>query len=261
MSQTFAFDDETSRRVEALYRTPDAIRRRSLALQLLEPREGERILDVGCGPGFLASDLAGAVGPEGLVHALDVSPPMLALAAARCAGQPWVRLESGDAARLELDDGAYDAVLSVQVHEYVADVEGSLRALRRALRRGGRALVVATDWDSIVWASSDDARMARILSAFDEHVAHPHLPRRLGPLLAQVELPVQRVEVFVQLNPVLDASGFSFGLLDLVHRFVPGRRGVTQAEADGWAEDLRALGARGEYFFSLNQYFFLARRA
>jgi hypothetical protein len=36
---------------------------------------------------------------------------------------------------------------------------------------------------------------------------------------------------------------------------------VTQAEADAWADDLRALGARGEYFFSLNQYFFLARRS
>jgi SAM-dependent methyltransferase len=261
MAKPLTFDEETSRRVEALYRTPDAIRRRSFALQLLEPREGERILDVGCGPGFLAADLAAAVGPGGLVHALDVSPSMLALAAARCAPLPCVKLERADAGTLALAADAYDAALSVQVHEYVAEVEGSLRSLARALRPDGRALVVATDWDSLVWASSDRGRMARVLSAFEEHLAHPHLPRALVPLLARVGLPVQRVEVLVQLNAVLDASGYSHGLLDLVHRFVPGRRGVTQAEADAWADDLRALGARGEYFFSLNQYFFLARRS
>jgi SAM-dependent methyltransferase len=260
VSAPLSFDAATARRIEALYQSPDAIRRRSLALRLLEPRSGERILDIGCGPGFLASELGAAVGSTGALRAIDSSPAMLDLARARCASQPWVAIEAGDAERLAPEPGAYDAAVSVQVHEYVRDVEASLRDVQRALRPGGRFLVVATDWDSIVWHASDSGRMARVLSAFEEHLAHLHLPRRLGPLLASAGFEVRRREVLVQFNPVLDPNTFSHGLIELIRRFVPGRRGVTGEEAEAWAEDLRALGARGESFFSLNQYFFLATK-
>jgi SAM-dependent methyltransferase len=260
MSGGLRFDEATARGIEVLYRSPDAMRRRSRVLELLRPRSGERVLDVGCGPGFLASELGAAVGPSGAVEALDNSDAMLELARARCAGAPWVRIRHGDAERLDAAPGAFDAAVSVQVHEYVKDVAGSLAALARALRPGGRALVVATDWDSLVWHASDAERMRRVLSAFDEHLADPHLPRRLAPLLAGAGLAVTRCEALVQLNEFLDPNTFSSGLLELIRRFVPGRRGVSREEADAWAEDLRELGRRGEYFFSLNQYVFLASR-
>ena len=51
------------------------------------------------------------------------------------------------------------------------------------LRPGGRLLVLDTDWDSIVWHSSDRERMERVLAAWNEHLADPYLPRRLPGLL------------------------------------------------------------------------------
>ena len=260
MGAGLGFDEATARRIEALYQSPGAIRRRSLVLGLLRPRSGERILDVGCGPGFLAAELGAAVGPSGAVEAIDTSDAMLALSRARCGAQPWVSVRRGDAARLELADGAFDAAVSVQVHEYVKDVAGSLGAVFRGLRAGGRALVVATDWDSLVWHSSDPDRMRRVLSAFDEHLADAHLPRRLGPLLVHAGFALRRCEVLVHLDDAFDPSTFGHGLSDLIQRFVPGRRGVTHEEADAWAADLAELGRRGEYFFSLNQYLFLAAK-
>jgi arsenite methyltransferase len=260
VSAALPFDEVTARRIEALYLSPGAIRRRCEVLRLLEPLSGERIVDIGCGPGFLAAEIGASLGPSGALRAIDSSPSMLALARARCAAQPWITVESGDAAELPFEAGAFDAAVSVQVHEYVRGIDAALVDVARVLRAGGRALLVATDWDSIVWHSSDARRMARVLSAFEEHLAHLHLPRRLGPLLERAGLRVQRREVLVQFDPVFDANTFSAGLLDLIHRFVPGRRGVTQDEADAWADDLRELGARGESFFSLNQYFFLAAK-
>lgn len=260
MSTSLPFDEQTARRIEVLYGSPDAIRRRSHVLQMLEPRSGERILDIGCGPGFLAAEIGVAVGPSGSLCAIDASAPMLERARARCDSLPWVVVQGGDAARLDFEDGAFDAAVSVQVHEYVADAEGSLQELARVLRPGGRALVVATDWGSIVWHSRDPERTRRVLSAFEEHLADPHLPRRLHSLLAGAGLPARRCEVLVQFNPRLDANTYSAGLLDLVQRFVPGRRGVSREEADAWAADLRACGAEDAYFFSLNQYFFLAEK-
>lgn len=259
MSQTL-FDDATARRLEVLYTSPDAVRRRSEVLRLLDVRAGERVLDIGCGPGFLAAEIAASVGPAGSVRGIDSSDAMVTVARARCAAQSWVTIERGEATHFELADGEIDAAVSVQVYEYVADIAGALREVCRVLRPGGRTLIVDTDWDSIVWHSSDPQRMIHVLDAFEEHLAHPRLPRALGPVLSRTGFRVERCEVLVLLNPVQAPNTFSYGLVDLVHRFVPGRRGVTQDEADAWAEDLRARGRSGEYFFSLNQYFFLASK-
>jgi len=49
--------------------------------------------------------------------------------------------------------------------------------------------------------------------------------------------------------------------MQLIASFVPGRRGVTAEEAAAWLAHLQDLGARKEYFFSINRYLFLAHRA
>ncbi len=59
-------------------------------------------------------------------------------------------------------------------------------------------------------------------------------------------------------NPEYSEDIFSRWILDYMVGFLGGRDGVTQEEVEAWAEDLRELGARGEYFFSLNRYLFLA---
>ena len=50
MSNGLQFDEETSRKVEALYLTPDVVAQRGQVLRALELREGERVLDIGSGP-------------------------------------------------------------------------------------------------------------------------------------------------------------------------------------------------------------------
>jgi hypothetical protein len=126
------------------------------------------------------------------------------------------------------------------------------------LAPGGRLLVLDTDWDSIVWRSDDDALMLRVLDAWDEHLAHRDLPRRLPELLAGAGFALRECAVVPMLNVGGHEDTFSGGLIDLVARFVEGRRGVGADEARAWADGLRAMGPR--YFFSLNRYLFLATR-
>jgi NAD(P)-dependent dehydrogenase (short-subunit alcohol dehydrogenase family) len=181
------FDAATSRRVEASYATPDVVEQRRIIIGALSLQPGERVLDIGSGPGFLACEMASAVGPSGSVTGIDPSQDMLSLAAGRAA-PAHVTFGPGDATDLPFADGTFDAVTSTQVYEYVADMPRALSEARRVLRRGGRLLVLDTDWDSIVWASSDADRMRRVLSAWDEHLADPHLPRRLAGLMADAGL-------------------------------------------------------------------------
>ena len=62
-------------------------------------------------------------------------------------------------------------------------------------------------------------------------------------------------------NPAYDDNTYSARIIDMIVAFVVRRGGVTQAEADAWAFDLRRAGERGDYFFSLNRYLFAAHRS
>ena len=79
MSQ-LVFDDDLANQLETLYRTGDVLRRRRLVREALGAAPGERVLDVGCGPGFYVAELLSQVGATGAVVGVDASPQTLALA-------------------------------------------------------------------------------------------------------------------------------------------------------------------------------------
>jgi len=164
----------------------------------------------------------------------------------------------GDALSLPFDAGVFDAAVSTQVLEYIDDVGAALAEARRVLRPGGRLLVLDTDWDSIVWRSSDDGRMRRVLEAWNEHLADPYLPRRLPGLLRSAGFELSECTIAPILNLGYAPPTYSTGLIDIVAGFAAGRAGVTEAEAKAWADDLTGLG--DDYFFSLNRYQFVATR-
>ena len=255
---TLEFDESAARGVERTYATPDVVAQRAQVLELLVPQAGERVLDVGSGPGFLAQSLGEAVGPTGAVHALDPSAPMNTLARARCGRLPWISVDEGDALAMPYPEATFDAGVSTQVYEYVPDMPAALTELRRVLRRGGRALVLDTDWDSLVWHTRDRELHRRVMAAWEEHLADARLPRRLAGLLRRAGFEVCAQRVLVLFNPTLHAQTYSGNVMDLIAEFVTGRQGLTAADAEAWLADLRARDDEGDYLFSLNRYVFLA---
>jgi ubiquinone/menaquinone biosynthesis C-methylase UbiE len=261
MSTGLQFDAKLAEALEEQYKRPQMVLRRAAALRLAAPRFGERVLDVGCGPGFLCADFAAGVGKEGSVLGVDQSESMLGLAKARCASFSNVRFETGDAASLPAEDAAFDLVTSTQVLEYVAEIDRALGEIARVLRPGGRTVLLATDWRSVAWHSSEDARMDRMLSAWEEHLAHPALPRTLAARLARQGLRVATIERYSIIEGADERSGYAAMLMGTLPDFAPGRRGVTEEEARAWLADLEQLRERGEFHLSVGQYFFVATKS
>jgi SAM-dependent methyltransferase len=253
------FDDDLGSELEALYRTRDIVGRRKLVRAALAARPGERILDVGCGPGFYLAELADEVGPEGALVGVDLSPQMLALAYRRLGERENVALHEGESGSLPVESGSFDAAVCVQVLEYVADVPAALAEIHRALRPGGRVLLWDVDWSTVSWHSTDPERMRHALLAWDGHLTHPALPRQLAAHLRAAGFDDVEVEGHVFATTSLDPESFGGALFPMVERFLAAREDFG-AESGAWADEQRELDARGKLFFSVTQFRFLATR-
>lgn len=104
-------------------------------------RPGQRVLDVGCGPGALTSVLVERVGADAVL-AIDPSPSFVAACAAR---HPRANVQQGQGEDLPLDDGSVDRVLSQLVLHFVSDGAGVAAEFARVLAPGG--LAAACVWD------------------------------------------------------------------------------------------------------------------
>lgn len=256
----YVFDERATRQLEIVYRTRDVLRRRRLVREALAVEAGDRVLDVGCGPGFFAAELLPLVGANGAVVGVDTSAPMLAAAARRCEGLGNATFHEGSATSLPLPDRSFDRALCVQVLGHVADVPAALAEIHRVLRPGGRVLVWDVDWSTVSWHSADPERMQRMLRAHDGHLAHPALPRTMAAALRAAGFAEVRAEGHAFVTAELDPETFGGMALARVEEFLAGRRDVEAADVTAWAQEQRELGARGEYYFAVVQCGFTAIR-
>jgi arsenite methyltransferase len=256
MSQ-LVFDESIVEQLEVLYRSRDVLRRRTLVYEALGAERGDRILDAGCGPGFYTLELLDQVGPEGALVSVDQSPQMLAVARRRTQDHRNVTFEEGDVTALPVESGGFDRALSVQVLEYVRDVRAGLAEMHRALRPGGRVVIWDVDWATVSWHSEDPDRMARILAAWDAHLAHPSLPRTLSASLRAAGFTNVRMDAHAFATDELTEESYGGAALPVIERYVAGQ-GADEVEA--WAAEQRELGERGEFYFACMQLCFSAER-
>jgi len=126
---------------------PAIQRLRATAAELLRPRLGDRLLDVGCGTGDVVRALAGLVGSRGTVVGIEPSATMLDEARRRTAESTLhVDFSSGDIAQLDFDDATFDGVICERVFQHLDRPRAALAELVRVTRPGGQIIVVDTDW-------------------------------------------------------------------------------------------------------------------
>lgn len=120
---------------------------RERALQILDARPNERILEIGCATGHATIEIAQSIGSAGHVDALDISPRMMRQTEANVHAmelQDQVSFVIGDATRIPVEGPSYDAVYTSFTVELLEPTElpVALKEIRRVLRPEGRLVVV-----------------------------------------------------------------------------------------------------------------------
>ena len=106
-------------------------------------RAGQRVLDVGCGPGALTAELVARTGSAN-VAAVDPSPSFVEAARER---NPGVDVRQASAEQLPFEDAGFDAALAQLVVHFMAEPVAGIREMARVVRRGG--VVAACVWDHV----------------------------------------------------------------------------------------------------------------
>lgn len=253
------FDAEITKLLETAYAGSEFAARRRASFDALAPAPGDRVLDIGCGNGTLLVDIARRVDGGGEVTGLDPSRDMLDAARARGEGLDNLRFVEGRATDLPFEDESFDKAVSLQVFEYVEDVETALSEVARVLRTGGRFVIADLHFDTWVWASDDPARMQRMMKAWGHHAVHWDLPERLPSLLEDAGFLVDAVTPHTTCDHQMRPDGYGAILIPLMESHARETGLVGETEIDTWADEQRQRAHDGRYFLSLTQFVITAR--
>jgi len=177
-----------------------------LMLGLAPVREGDRVLDVGCGIGLETTRLARRVGPSGRVVGIDVSTPMIAEARRRaeCDGAQ-IEYVVMDAQHLDFPDGAFDLCRTERVLRYIEQPDQALREMTRVLRPGGSVVAFDFDSDATVIDAPDAVLTRRVREILDAAVPQGWIGRQLPRLFREAGLSEIEVVPHVLLLPSLES--------------------------------------------------------
>lgn len=123
----------------------------ALQLQWLDIKEGDHVLDVGCGIGLQAKAMAKLVGSEGKVAGTDLSNTLIEIARERTASSNLpLEFFTANALAQPFPDQSFDRIRTERVLMYIKDTQAVLREFKRLLKPGGKVVIFDFDWDGMV---------------------------------------------------------------------------------------------------------------
>ena len=207
---------------------------KSLAVSELALRQGDVVVDLGCGPGADLPAFADAVGGSGQVIGVDNDPAAVRQAMERTADLPQVDIRHGDIHALDLPASSADRVHADRVLQHVADPGTALAQARRILRADGTAVFAEPDWDTLV-IDYPDLATARAYTRYiaDHVVRNAALGRQLARLAEQAGLRVRKVIPITAVFRDVRAADQVLGIQRVTSRAVDARY-LTQDSACRW---------------------------
>lgn len=209
---------------------------------LLAPRPGQSLLDVGCGQGQDVRALLPRVAPAGQVVGIDLSEQLIE--AARQGGMPaGATFLVADAHALPFLDNTFDGALVERTLQHVHDPVQVLSEMSRVVRPGGVLVASEPDWETVTIDASDRGSTRALLHELSDHqIRDGWIGRQLTGHLTRLGLTELEVHPVTLVLRSLDAA---FDIL-----------GITDADSmsPDWLDDLHTREAEGSFFASVTGF-------
>ncbi len=223
------------------------------AYSLLGISPGDVVVDVGCGPAIDTIQLAGRVGPNGMVTGFDADPVLVdeANRHATLAGVGGCsRHIVADAAHLPVDAGSADACFSERLLQHVPwhACAGVVAEMMRVLKPGGRLVIVDTDWATLSIGAPDPLLERQVVQEHLLGFANPFCGRYLSSLLRGAGVDELSVETS---SFSMDFDALEFLLAPTLARGVASGR-LAAFDAQRFSSGLRGVRDYGVFFAHLS---------
>ena len=227
---------------------------------LLDWRQANAVLDVGCGDGGDLRRIAASVPDDARLVGVDSAAGAIKTARAATAGDARFTWHPHDVSRgLPFADGEFDALFSLNLLECVPDRAALVAEMGRVLRPGGRVVCAHWDWDTQTLDGSDKALTRRIIVAFSDWqqdwmaACDGWMGRRLWPTFQHSGLFTGHVETYTLTNTVYAPGWYGYEQVQAFGALA--RRGLISADDYArFSDDVVAQAACGEYFYSITLY-------
>jgi ubiquinone/menaquinone biosynthesis C-methylase UbiE len=212
-------------------------------------RPDARVLEVGCGPGFITERLLRLV-PDGSVTGIDNDPYMVELADRRLSGRENLEVRQASVTATGFPDATFDAATARLVFQHLPDPVSAVAELRRILRPGGRLFITDIDSDWGLLLDPEPPHRDEIEAAFVEMRAkrgsNLTIGRRLPRMLANAGFTELSLDV-IAIHTVIDGGesiGEVTGAIAMLEQLVDA--GLLRREAFEAVRDFVDRSDRGE---------------
>lgn len=235
-----------------------AYKRRSF--ELLEVQPGQVLLDLGCGNGDDARELAALVEPTGRVVGVDRSETLIATAHERLGSATLaVEFQVGDAYQLDFPAATFDGCRADRVFHHLERPEQAMAELVRVAGPGARVVTIDPDFETGIVDAPDRVLTRRLLNLNCDSYRNGWMGRHLRALFRDaglVDVAIEPLVVTFQeyglANQVLALEGTVMGAQEAGM--------VSAAEGARWLAELQEASAAGRFFGSLTAFIVCGRK-
>lgn len=217
-----------------------------------------KVLDYGCGPGFLAAEIARRVGGAGQVIGLDINEAFVERASQRSREEQLSQLHfkvlQSDHFPVEAD--SVDRVICKNVLEYVPHVQQVIDEIKRVLKPGGLVLLMDSDWGFLVVEPWGKIHCDDFFSAASGAFKEPYIGRKLPGLLHGAGF----VDIDLQVNNMVDSKGSAISVLQNMAAYIRVMKTMDTQVLASRMQQLETAIDKGEYLFVLPQFSAIAKR-
>jgi ubiquinone/menaquinone biosynthesis C-methylase UbiE len=248
-------------RLELRGKDPTFVAYREAYLEAMDLPPAARIVEVGCGTGVVSRAIASRDGFAGTVLGVDQSQDFITVAQTLAASEgvgDRVEFAVGDAHKLALPSGGFDAAIAHTLVSHVRDPLAVLKEMARVVRPDGIVAVFDGDYASLTFDCADPGLGKAVEAALEAMIMSTARVMRELPRL----LPKAGLRLFVTQANVYAETGSSTFMLNLAETYAPliAAQGLLPAaQVDEWLAHQRRSAADGTFFAACNYYSYLAK--